>query len=212
MAHWHAGQNKLTKLRISQCGSGHGSLNPSRRNRIDTYPGGSQFGGHRLVHAFDGMLGHRIDAAVDQRHMPELRGDMNDGTAAFVAIGIFQHSVRRSLSDQKRGTHVQCKQGIEALFFHLQERLRNIRACIVYEDIELHETANRILHCCRISHVADHGRGVAPQRANIIGNGFQLCGGPAHRNDIGPRLRQSQRNLLADPAAGTGYKRRPAFQ
>ena len=99
--------------------------------------------------------------------------------------------------------------GIEALF--TSRKARNIRACIVYEDIELHETANRMLHCCRICHVADHGRGVA-QRANIIGNGFQLFGGPAHRNDIGPRLRQSQRNRLVDPAAGTGYKRRPAFQ
>jgi hypothetical protein len=74
--------------------------------------------------------------------MAHLRRDVDHRAAARLAVGGFEHLLHGELRGEEGGAHVEVEQPVEMRLADLDERLGDVEAGVVDQDVELLQAAD----------------------------------------------------------------------
>ena len=193
----------------SQNTSSHGRFDKSRAEAVDANVMRCKFDCHRLGKALHGVFRCTVDGAPGGADVPHLRGDIDDRARK---PGLDQSKGDR-LRDEKRSTHVECKDRIEILDLDVGEISWPVRARVVDEDLKRR---------CRdgygatsrfdVSHVEHQRLGLAAARANGARRLLDLPSGARRERHLRAGLGQRRGRCKPDAAPAAGDKRAPAVE
>jgi hypothetical protein len=98
------------------------------------------------------------------------------------------------------------------LLGYLDERLRNVRSCVINKDVESFEPIDRGLELLNVRDVANNDLGAPSCTGDLALNLFKFTSRSAEENNLRSSLSESKRCGSAKTAARAGYQRDTVVQ
>jgi hypothetical protein len=95
---------------------------------------------------------------------------------------------------------------------HIDERLRNVHACVIYKDVKPFESIDFGTKLLNVSDVADDHSGAPACAGNLVLNVFEFTSRSAEEEHLRSRLSKSKGCGSAKTATRAGNKRDTAIQ
>jgi hypothetical protein len=98
------------------------------------------------------------------------------------------------------------------LLGYIHERLRNVRSCVIYKDVESFEPIDRGAELVNVRDVADNDSSASARTRDLVLNLFEFTSRSAEEKNLRSCLSESKRCRSPKTAARAGYKRDTVVQ